>query len=134
MKISPINNNCQKNKNHSFGMAVVAEKKTLEHIAKNLSKKDIDKFTKLAKSQKSNPIDINLSLIDRKHDIVFADRVIAKMENKNVLCANVSGEDFYSDDITSLKNPIIKLMEKATKYANKLYSVIFNFEQNVTLK
>ena len=44
--------------NQTFGMAVTTDKKTLDFISKNLSKKDVKKFAKLAESQKHNPIDI----------------------------------------------------------------------------
>ena len=126
-RISNINN-------QTFGMAVTTDKKTLDFISKNLSKKDVKKFAKLAESQKHNPIDIELSLVNRTHDIVFADKLIDKITNENVICANVSEELFYTDELRTFRNPIIKLMQKATKYADKLNSVIFNIENNVKIR
>ena len=127
MKINPINNI----NNQTFGMAVTTDRKTLDFIYKNLSKKDAKKFAKLAESQKHNPIDIKLSLINRTHDVIFADKLIDQIKNENVLCANVSEEIFYSDELRTFKNPIVKLMQKATKYADKLNSIIFTIEKTI---
>ena len=127
MKINSINN-YQKN-NKTFGMAIKAEPKALEYIKSNLNIKDSKKFAKFVRAQKHNPVDINLSLADRPIKAEFGDVVVLDTVHKNVLSASVANEKFYIDDLhTIFKNPIIRLMEKATGFANKQNKINTNID------
>ena len=118
MKVNSINN--YQNNNKTFGMAVKAEPKALEYIKNNLSIKDSKKFAKFVKAQKHNPVDINLSLANRPIRAKFGDVVVLDTVHEDVLSASVANEQFHTDDLNVFwKNPIIKLMEKATKFADK---------------
>ena len=115
MKINHIN--AYQHKNRTFGMAVQMTSDAIKFIENNLDAKDMVKFSELIESQKNNPIDIRLYFSEMFHlanPIVIREGILAEVKDKK----------FYSCDYESVipifkKNPIIKLLKAASKYADK---------------
>ena len=121
MKVNQINNNYQKN-SLNFGMAVKVSPNMAEYLKKNLTPREAKKFAAIVERQKTNPIDISVYLSERTERF-FSPIQYGKLCEKvheNVFSADVANRTIYGNEcFTLFKNPIIKLMEKAEKLANK---------------
>ncbi len=118
MKVNSVN---QQN-NRSFGMAVKVSPEMSEHLKKKLTVREAKKFAEIVERQKNNPIDISVYLSNRTERF-FSPNQYGKLCEKvreNVFSADVANRTIYENEcFTLFKNPIIKLMEKAEKLANK---------------
>ena len=110
-------------------MAVKISPVALEFIQKNLNSKETMRFSELVDSQKNNPVDIKLFFAEIFHlsnpDVV-QEGILAKVKDKK----------FYSVEYRSIipifrKNPIIKMMEVASKYANKKAQIAKTLKINI---
>ena len=92
------------------------------HLARTKDYGEAKKFAAIVERQKTNPIDISVYLSERTERF-FSPIQYGKLCEKvheNVFSADVANRTIYGNEcFTLFKNPIIKLMEKAEKLANK---------------